>query len=99
MKHQGSSANKKIEWDERKSRLNRRKHGVTFEEAATVFSDPLEITIDDPDHSSSEHRFISVGTASNGLLLVVAYTERGDAIRLISSRKPTRRERKMYEEE
>ena len=89
---------KNIEWDETKNRANRRRHRVSFEEAAFVFGDPFELTIDDPDHSVSEYRFITIGESSEGRLLVVSYTERGGIIRLISARKPTRRERKAYEE-
>lgn len=87
-----------VEWDERKNRLNQNKHGVSFEEAATVFLDPLEITIDDPDHAISEHRFVSVGQSLSGRLLVVSYAERANRIRIITARKPTRRERSDYEE-
>jgi uncharacterized DUF497 family protein len=87
-----------VEWDESKNRLNQNKHGVSFEEAATVFLDPLEITIDDPDHAVSEHRFVSMGQSLSGRLLVVSYTERANRIRIITARKPTRRERSDYEE-
>jgi len=89
---------KKIEWDENKNRANRRKHRVSFEEAACVFGDPFELTIDDPDHSASERRFITIGNAGEGRLLVVSYTERGGIIRLVSARRPSRRERRAYEE-
>lgn len=99
MKRKDNLTEKQVEWDEEKNRINQRDHRVSFEEAATIFGDPLEITIDDPDHSRFESRFISIGESSNGRLLVVAYTERGDTIRLISARKPTRRERKIYEED
>jgi uncharacterized protein len=87
-----------VEWDESKNLLNQQKHRVSFEEAATVFADPLEIMIDDPDHSSAEHRFISIGESLKGRLLVVSYTERDDRIRIICARKPTRNERREYEE-
>lgn len=87
-----------VEWDEKKNLLNQRKHSVSFEEAATIFVDPLEITIDDPDHGFSEHRFISIGESFKRRLLVVSYTERGNKIRIINARKPTRRERRAYEE-
>jgi uncharacterized DUF497 family protein len=87
-----------IEWDEEKARQNARKHRVSFEEAATVFSDPLSLTIDDPLHSSKELRFVTVGQSSRGRLLVVAHTERGDTIRIISARRATRSERNSYEE-
>jgi len=87
-----------IEWDDEKARQNARKHHVPFEEAATVFSDPLSLTIDDPLHSSQENRFITVGRSNRGTLLVVAHTERGDTIRIISARRATRSERNNYEE-
>jgi uncharacterized protein len=87
-----------VEWDEIKNLLNQKKHSVSFEEAATVFADPLEIMIDDPDHSSAEHRRISIGESFKRRLLVVSYAERGHRIRIINARKPTRRERRAYEE-
>ena len=87
-----------IEWDEDKNLANQGKHSISFEEAATIFIDPLEITIDDPDHSVSEHRFISIGVSFKQRLLVVSYTERGDKIRIINARKPTKLERRAYEE-
>lgn len=87
-----------FEWDEEKAESNHHKHGVSFDEAKTVFGDPLSITIGDVRHSGSEGRYIDVGLSSEGRLLVVVYTERGEAIRLISSRDATRAERKIYEE-
>lgn len=72
-----------FEWDSRKAERNRRKHGVTFDEAVTIFFDPRELTIYDPDHSVGEERFVSVGMSATGRLLVVGYTERGSTIRLI----------------
>ena len=87
-----------IEWDGEKARQNARKHSVSFEEAATVFSDPLSLTIDDPLHSSVEVRFVTAGRSSRERLLVVAHTERGDTIRIISARTATRSERNSYEE-
>jgi len=91
-------ATSKVEWDERKNRFNQRKHNVSFEEAATVFLDPLEITIDDPAHASSEYRYISIGQSFSGRLLVVSYAERAGRIRIINARKPTKQERFRYEE-
>ena len=88
-----------FEWDEHKAKINLRKHGVSFEEAQTVFTDPLSITLSDPDHSEDEERFIDVGMSNNRRVLVVVYTERGKRIRLISAYKATRAERKQYEEE
>ncbi len=84
-----------FEWDPAKSQRNLRKHGISFEEAVTVFYDPLSATFDDPHHSESEHRFITVGYSSRGRLLVVAHTERGTAVRII--RRATARERERHE--
>ncbi len=72
-----------FEWDPNKAATNFSKHGITFSEAATVFGDPLEVTIADPDHSVEEFRFLSVGRSEAGRLLVVAYTERNNRIRII----------------
>ena len=74
-----------LEWDPNKAARNVRKHGVTFEDAATVFQDDLSITVPDPDHSMEEERFITVGVSSQNRLLMVAHTERGDFIRIISA--------------
>jgi uncharacterized protein len=87
-----------FEWDPRKAELNLKEHGVSFDEATTVFRDTLSITIADPDHSDSEDRFVDIGMSHRGQLLVVSYTERKDRIRIISARPPTRAERKSYEE-
>ena len=87
-----------FEWDLRKAELNLKEHGVSFDEATTVFRDTLSITIADPDHSDSEDRFVDIGMSHRGQLLVVSYTERKDRIRIISARPPTRAERKSYEE-
>lgn len=86
-----------FEWDSEKAAANLRKHGVSFSEAVTVFGDPLEVTIADPDHSESEFRFLSIGRSESGRLLVVAYTERDNRIRLISARPATPRENRSYE--
>ena len=86
------------EWDEKKAAYNLEKHGISFEEAATVFGDPLYIDFYDPDHSVDEHRYIIIGTSSAGHLLIVSYTERDDAVRLISAREVTSSERQIYEE-
>jgi len=86
------------EWDEEKSRNNVRKHGVSFEEAKTIFNDPFAITIGDPDHSFSEERFLEIGMSAKGRILVVWYAERGDNIRVIGCRKATRSEWRKYEE-
>jgi len=88
-----------FEWDPQKAAANVRKHGVSFQEAATVFADLLSITAPDPDHSSAENRSIIVGMSNRGRLLIVAHMERGDRVRIISARELTRAERKAYEEE
>jgi uncharacterized DUF497 family protein len=82
----------------RKDAANRRKHGVGFREAATVFGDPLATTFANTDHSISERRFLTIGASVSGRLLVVAHTESADTIRVISARPATRRERRFYEE-
>ena len=87
-----------FEWDSEKSKANLRKHGVSFEEASSVFLDDLSLTGDDPDHSSDEDRFVMFGLSGMGHLLVVAYTEREEHIRIISARPMTGSERKLYEE-
>jgi len=88
-----------FEWDEEKSKANLRKHRISFEEAKTVFNDSLSITIPDPQHSIGEHRYIDIGRSSKGRILVVVYTERRSNIRIISCRKATRSERRVYYEE
>ena len=87
-----------FEWDSRKAAANRRKHGVTFEEAATVFGDPLALVFIDEDHSIEERREIMIGHSERQRLLLVAFTDRGGKIRIISSRNVTKRERRDYEE-
>lgn len=87
-----------VEWDPIKARINRRKHGVTFEEASTVFTDPLSLTIPDPLHSEIEERFIIIGQSMHRRLLVVVHTDRKDTIRIISARVANAHERKTYEE-
>jgi uncharacterized DUF497 family protein len=88
-----------FEWDPEKADENLRNHGVSFTEAQTVFADPLEVTIPDPDHSDGEFRFLSLGRSGADRLLVVSYTERGSRIRVISAREATPRERRDYESE
>ena len=88
-----------FEWDPDKAAKNIKKHQVAFNEAATVFGDPLSMTFFDPDHSIDEDRYITVGLSHLGNLLVVAHTDRGDRIRIISARKATRRERRFYGEQ
>lgn len=89
----------RFEWDPEKAASNARKHGVTFEEAQTVFQDDLFVTFEDPDHSQDENRFIIMGQSTKKNLLVVSYTERRKTLRLISARQATRKERRTYEEE
>ena len=84
-------------WDEEKARRNLRKHGVSFDEANSVFDDPLFLTFADPEYSRNERRFIIMGESAKGRLLVVSYTDREEAIRLISARPVTNKERKAYE--
>ncbi len=86
-----------FEWHAEKAQSNLKNHGVSFEEASTVFGDPLASTIPDPDHSKGESRFVTLGFSGNQRLLVVCHTERGDSTRLISAREATRHERKQYE--
>ena len=86
-----------FEWDPRKAAAGRRKHRVSFPEAVTAFADPLSITIDDPDHSIDEDRFILIGATAAGRVVVVAHTFRDESVRIISARLATRRERKTYE--
>ncbi len=88
----------KIEWDPKKAKSNLKKHGVSFEEAATALSDPMAATGHDPDHSVYEARFITFGVSQTGRLLVVSHTERKDTIRIISARKADKGERELYEE-
>jgi uncharacterized DUF497 family protein len=87
-----------FEWNLQKASANIKKHGVTFEEASTVFRDPLSFTITDPDHSESENRFLDLGYSNLQRLLVVSYVERVEIVRIISARLATRRESKLYEE-
>jgi uncharacterized protein len=86
-----------FEWDPDKAASNAAKHGVSFEEAATVFGDPLSLTVYDPDHSQDEDRYITMGSSVDHRLLLVSHTDREDRIRIISARLTTRRERKAYE--
>ncbi len=88
-----------FEYDPRKARSNRYKHGITFDEAHTVFADPHAIVLPDDQHSASEDRYFVVGYSGPNRLLTVCYTERGsNIIRLISARKATAAERSLYEE-
>jgi hypothetical protein len=86
------------EWDPEKAKANLRKHAVSFEEAATVFLDPLAVTYPDPDHSEEERREITIGQSGRQRVVFVSHIQRGDRIRIISARKATRGERKQHEE-
>ncbi len=86
------------EWDANKAATNLSKHGVSFEEAKTVFDDPLYVDFYDPDHSFGEHRFILLGQSAQGRVLFVSYMERNSSIRLISAREATPSERRAYEQ-
>jgi uncharacterized protein len=87
-----------FQWNSIKAKANITKHGVSFDEATTVFRDPLSITIGDPFHSIDEERFVQIGRSCQNRLLVVVHTDRGDRIRIISARPASRKERKNYEE-
>ncbi|MDJ0728675.1 MAG: BrnT family toxin [Crocosphaera sp.] len=87
-----------FEWDENKARQNLSKHGVSFEEAKTIFDDPLYVDFYDPDHSDNEERYLMVGQSNRGRILILSYTERENRIRLISAREVTPNERKAYEQ-
>jgi uncharacterized protein len=87
-----------FEWNPDKAELNHEKHDVSFEEAATVFNDPLSLTFPDPEHSIEESRYVIIGVSRFGQFLIVAHTDRGDKVRIISARKATRQERRFYEE-
>ena len=87
-----------FEWDPKKATANLRRHNVSFAEAASMLGDPQSTTVSDPDHSIGESRYLTVGSSPRQRLLIVAHTERGDRIRIISARELTRPERKAYEE-
>jgi uncharacterized DUF497 family protein len=87
-----------LEWDPEKAASNRTKHGVDFHEAGTVLDDPLSTTFPDPDHSLDEQRYLTIGSSLSGRILVVAHTDRGEAVRLISARQATPSERRFYEQ-
>jgi uncharacterized DUF497 family protein len=98
MRSQGTDNRIRFTWNSAKARANRWKHGIAFEEALTVFTDPLARIHDDPEHSEGERREIIVGHSDAGRLLLVSFTERDRAVRLISARKATRGEHEDYEE-
>jgi uncharacterized DUF497 family protein len=86
-----------FEWDDHKAQANQKKHGVSFDEGATIFNDPMVAAMPDLTHSEQEIRFIAIGMSANGRLLVVVFTERGDKTRLISCRKANKAETEIYE--
>ena len=88
----------KFEWNRTKAAANLRKHGVSFDEAATVFADVLSHVFPDVDHSDDETRFLLIGMSQVGRVLVVSHTDRGEVVRIISAREATRKERTFYEE-
>ena len=88
----------RFEWDSKKAQSNKKKHGIMFEEASTVFGDPLSITIHDPAHSIGEDRFITIGTSVDDKLIVVVHTDFDGITRIISARKATRNEKGQYEQ-
>ena len=87
-----------FEWDPRKAEGNRKKHGVSFEEAKSAFWDALSLTIPDPEHSRGEERFVLLGLSLKARLLYVAHQDKGDRVRIISARRATLREKRDYEE-
>lgn len=87
-----------FEWDANKAARNKKKHGVSFHEAATVFGDPLAVTFDDPDHSQSEQRLITFGVSRINRYIIVSHTERSGKMRIVSAREMLKHERKIYEE-
>ena len=86
-----------FEWDPNKATSNLAKHNVSFHEASTVFGDPLSLTFPDPDHPYSEERYVTIGESTQRQLLIISHTDRGQHIRIISARKVTCQERKIYE--
>ena len=88
----------KFEWDPNKAASSVRRHGIAVEDAASVFGDPLARTIPDPEHSTGEARFVTMGLTAGGRLVVVVHTDREGRTRLVSARPATRREKKSYEE-
>ena len=88
----------RFEWDSSKAQLNFSKHGISFEEASTIFGDPLSITRPDPDHSEEEARWVTIGVSTNFKTIVVVHTDRAETMRIISARLSTKRERDCYEQ-
>ena len=88
-----------FEWDEEKDLINQQKHGVSFAEASTVFGDALARTVEDPRYSYGEFRFLTTGYSSSNRLLIVAHTDRGERIRIITARVAKPKERRFYEQQ
>ena len=88
----------RFDWDPEKAEANALKHGVTFDEAGTVFGDVLSVSGSDLAHSAGEHRFVTIGLSSQGRVLVVCHADLGNVIRIISARNATRKEKRTYEE-
>jgi uncharacterized DUF497 family protein len=88
----------KFEWDEQKAKTNQIKHGISFDEAITIFDDPLSLNFNDPDYSRGEDRYIIIGLSNQGRLLFVSHTDRNNRIRLISARLLTPKEKRYYEQ-
>jgi uncharacterized DUF497 family protein len=88
----------RIEWDPEKAKSNLKRHGISFEEAATALSDPMAATGADPDHSITEERYVTFGVSEKGRLVVVSHTEKDETIRIISARKASKGEKELYEE-
>ncbi len=86
-----------FEWNPQKAEINIKKHGISFDEASTVFEDTLSVTYPDPDHSKQEERYLIIGNSSKFQILVISHTYRSKAIRIISARQATKRERRFYE--
>lgn len=87
----------KLDWDAKKAASNLRKHSVSFEEAGTVFGDPMALSFDDPDHLTGEMRFLTFGVTRTNKFVIVSYTERQGVTRIISARKMSKQERDIYE--
>ncbi|AFY60201.1 BrnT family toxin [Synechococcus sp. PCC 6312] len=87
-----------FEWSPEKAQSNLQKHGVSFQEAATVFNDPLSVTFPDPDHSIGESRYVIIGLSRFGQVLIVSHTDRANKVRIISARIASRQEKRFYEE-
>jgi uncharacterized protein len=86
------------DWDQEKAQINLKKHGISFQEAASAFGDPLALTFDDPDHSIGEHRLLTFGITKTGKRIIVSHTEKHNAVlRIISARPMNKYERKIYE--